>query len=78
VAPGREVFKQLTNREYDVIGEAQVLYFRDIYDHLVRLTAEFDNFRELTAATILVAARIGDTAPAGRRSRGERAGQPNQ
>jgi magnesium transporter len=52
VAPGREVFNQLTNREYDLIREPQVLYFRDVYDHLVRLTDEFDSFRELTAATI--------------------------
>jgi magnesium transporter len=52
VAPGREVFNQLTSREYEVIGEPQVLYFRDIYDHLVRLTDDFDSFRELTAATI--------------------------
>jgi magnesium transporter len=52
VAPGREVFNQLTTREHELIGEAQVLYFRDIYDHLVRLTDEFDSFRELTAATI--------------------------
>ena len=52
LAPGREVFNQLTTREHELIGEPQVLYFRDIYDHLVRLTDEFDNFRELTAATI--------------------------
>ena len=52
VAPGREVFNQLTSREYELISEPQVLYFRDIYDHLVRLTDEFDSFRELTAATI--------------------------
>ncbi len=52
IAPGREVFNQLTSREHDVIGEAQILYFRDIYDHLVRLTDEFDSFRELTASTI--------------------------
>jgi magnesium transporter len=52
IAPGREVFNQLTSREHDVIGEAQVLYFRDIYDHLVRLTDDFDSFRELTASTI--------------------------
>jgi magnesium transporter len=43
---------QLTNREHELIREPQVLYFRDIYDHLVRLTDEFDSFRELTAATI--------------------------
>ena len=52
VAPGREVLNQLTSREHEVIREPQILYFRDIYDHLVRLTDEFDSFRELTAATI--------------------------
>jgi magnesium transporter len=54
VAPSREIFNQLTSREYDLISEPQVLYFRDIYDHLIRLTDEFDSFRELTAATIEV------------------------
>lgn len=52
IAPGREVFNQLTSRDHDVIREPQILYFRDIYDHLVRLTDEFDTFRELTASTI--------------------------
>ena len=52
IAPSREVLNQLTTREHDLIREPQVLYFRDVYDHLVRLTDEFDSFRELTAATI--------------------------
>jgi magnesium transporter len=54
VAPSREIFNQLTSREYDLIGEAQILYFRDVYDHLIRLTDEFDTFRELTAAIVEV------------------------
>lgn len=54
VAPSREIFNQLTSREYDLIAEPQVLYFRDIYDHLIRLTDESDSFRELTAAAIEV------------------------
>lgn len=54
VAPSREIFNQLTSREYDLISEPQVLYFRDIYDHLIRLTDEFDTFRELTAAIVEV------------------------
>lgn len=52
VAPSREVLNLLTSREHELIREPQVLYFRDVYDHLVRLTDEFDSFRELTAATI--------------------------
>lgn len=52
LAPSREMFNQLTSREYALIGEAQVLYFRDVYDHLIRLTDDFDSFRELLSATI--------------------------
>lgn len=52
LAPSREIFNQLTSREYTLIAEPQVLYFRDIYDHLIRLTDDFDSYRELTAATV--------------------------
>ena len=30
--------RQLTSREFDLIGEPNVFYFRDVYDHLIRLT----------------------------------------
>jgi magnesium transporter len=52
VAPSREIFAQLTSREFEAIGEAQVFYFRDVYDHLIRLTDEFDTFRELVTGTL--------------------------
>jgi magnesium transporter len=54
IAPSREVFSQLTSREFDLIADAQVFYFRDVYDHLIRLTDEFDSFRELVAGTLEV------------------------
>jgi magnesium transporter len=54
LGPSREIFNQLTSREYPVIKEAQALYFRDIYDHLIRLTDDFDTYRELVAATVEV------------------------
>jgi magnesium transporter len=54
IGPSREIFNQLTNRDDELIGEAQLLYFRDIYDHLVRLTDDFDSSRELVAATVEV------------------------
>ena len=54
LAPSREIFNQLTSREYTLIAEPQILYFRDIYDHLIRLTDDFDSYRELVAATIEV------------------------
>ncbi|HEY8239504.1 MAG TPA: magnesium transporter CorA family protein [Candidatus Limnocylindrales bacterium] len=52
VAPSREVFAQLTSREFGQISEPNVFYFRDVYDHLIRLNDELDSFRELTAGSL--------------------------
>ena len=52
VAPSREVFAQLTSREFGLIGEANVFFFRDVYDHLIRLNEELDLLRELVAGSI--------------------------
>lgn len=52
LAPSREVFAQLTSREFDQISEQNVFYFRDVYDHLIRLNDELDSFRELTAGSL--------------------------
>ena len=52
VGPVREIFNQLTNRETPLIDPEEVIYFRDVYDHVIRLTDELDNYRELAAATL--------------------------
>jgi magnesium transporter len=52
VGPEREVFNQLTNRDVALIDENEIVYFRDVYDHLIRLTDELDNYREMAAATL--------------------------
>jgi magnesium transporter len=52
LAPSREVFAQLTSREFDQIAEQNVFYFRDVYDHLIRLNDELDSFRELAAGSL--------------------------
>lgn len=52
ISPVREVFNQLTNRDTAMIDAEEILYFRDIYDHVIRLTDELDNHRELAAATL--------------------------
>jgi magnesium transporter len=52
IAPSREIFAQLTGREFDLIGEQTVFYFRDVYDHLIRLTDEFDTFRDLVTGAL--------------------------
>jgi len=52
ISPVREVFNQLTNRDMPLIDDDEIVYFRDVYDHLIRLTDELDMYRELAAATL--------------------------
>jgi magnesium transporter len=52
VAPSRELFAQLTSREFGLISEENVFYFRDVYDHLIRLNEELDVLRELAAGAL--------------------------
>lgn len=52
VSPVREVLNQLTNRELAYIDPPEILYFRDIYDHVIRLADELDTDRELVTATL--------------------------
>ena len=52
ISPVREVFNQLTNRDVATIDAEELVYFRDIYDHVIRLTDELDNYRELASATL--------------------------
>ena len=51
-SPQREVFNQLTNRTLPFIDPEHVIYFRDIYDHAVHLSDEYDSFRELVSAAL--------------------------
>ena len=53
-APAREVFNQLTNRDLELVASEHIVYFRDVYDHLIRVTDELDNDRELVAGTLEV------------------------
>jgi magnesium transporter len=51
-APEREIFNILSSRETTAVGAEDRLYFRDAYDHLIRLTDELDTYRELASATL--------------------------
>jgi magnesium transporter len=51
-SPQREVFNQLTNRTLPFIAPEHIVYFRDIYDHAVHLSDEYDSFRELVSAAL--------------------------
>ncbi|MCU0506141.1 MAG: magnesium transporter CorA family protein [Chloroflexi bacterium] len=52
VSPTREVFNQLTNRELGLVQAETILYFRDVYDHLVRLNEELDSVREVASGIL--------------------------
>ena len=54
MSPAREIFNQLTNRDLALVKPEHVVYFRDVYDHLIRVTDELDNDRELVAGTLEV------------------------
>jgi magnesium transporter len=45
-SPQREIFNQLTNRQLPFVQARHLVYFRDVYDHLIRLTDELDTFRD--------------------------------
>jgi magnesium transporter len=51
-SPAREIFNQLTNRDVPGIDKLDIVYFRDVYDHLIRVTDELDNYRELVSGTL--------------------------
>jgi magnesium transporter len=51
-SPTREVFNQITNRDLPLIDADEIVYFRDVYDHVIRLTDEMDNYRELASSTL--------------------------
>jgi magnesium transporter len=51
-APVREIFNQLTNRDLALVDAEEIVYFRDVYDHLIRLTDELDTYRELVSGTL--------------------------
>lgn len=52
ISPAREIFNQLTNRDLGLVAPGHLVYFRDVYDHLIRVTDELDNDRELLAGTL--------------------------
>jgi magnesium transporter len=47
LSPQREVFNRLANRSGDFVGERTAIYFRNVYDHLVRLYEQIDTDRDL-------------------------------
>jgi magnesium transporter len=52
VAPQRETLNRLARDEIAAIGREDRIYFRDVYDHLVRLYDITEGLRDLAAGTL--------------------------
>lgn len=52
LAPQREIFAVLTNRPSPLLPADAQLYFRDVYDHVLRINDSIDNYRELLSSTL--------------------------
>ncbi|HZD56259.1 MAG TPA: magnesium/cobalt transporter CorA [Anaerolineales bacterium] len=52
VAPQREVLNKLARDDYNVIDPKARIYFRDVYDHLVRLYDISESIRDMTSGTL--------------------------
>ncbi|GIV80009.1 MAG: magnesium transport protein CorA [Litorilinea sp.] len=50
--PQRELMQRLARSDYEVIPADARIYFRDVYDHMVRLADLTDSMRDLVSSTI--------------------------
>ncbi|MBN2047343.1 MAG: magnesium/cobalt transporter CorA [Anaerolineaceae bacterium] len=52
IAPQREVLNKLARDEYEQLDPDKRIFFRDVYDHLVRLFDIIENLRDLVGSTL--------------------------
>ena len=52
VAPQREVLNKLSRGDFEVIGQKERMYYRDVYDHLVRIHDITESLRDLVAGAL--------------------------
>ena len=52
IAPQREMINKLARGDYELIGSDSKMYFRDVYDHFLRLYDIIENLRDLTGSAL--------------------------
>jgi magnesium transporter len=52
LSPQREVFNVLTNRPTPLLAPEAQVYFRDLYDHSLRINDSLETYRDLLASTL--------------------------
>jgi magnesium transporter len=52
IGPQREVLNKLARGDYSMLARESNMYFRDVYDHFIRLYELVENLRDLTGNTL--------------------------
>jgi magnesium transporter len=52
VTPSRDVLNILLRRDRPIFNSDVIVYFQDVYDHIVRVTDSIDTYRELLASAL--------------------------
>lgn len=52
ILPQREIFNQLTRHDFTFIRPEHLVYFRDVYDHLIRIVEELDTLRDILSSVL--------------------------
>lgn len=52
LAPQREVFNILSNRPSALLAPESQIYFRDVYDHVLRINDSLETYRDLLSSTL--------------------------
>src|SRR6266498_4911411 len=52
VMPQREVLNQLTRHDFPFVRPENLVYFRDVYDHLIRISEELDSIRDILSSVL--------------------------
>jgi len=52
LGPERDVMNALVRRDAPLFGEGVVVYFQDVYDHILRVTDSVDTYRDLLSSAL--------------------------
>jgi len=52
VTPQREILNQLARHDFPFVGQENLVYFRDVYDHLIRMAEELDSLRDVLSSVL--------------------------
>jgi len=52
VAPQREILSQLARHDFPFVRPESLVYFRDVYDHLIRMAEEIDTLRDTLSSVL--------------------------